>query len=39
MPNKVSGTAPTIKSGRERRASEKAKAIGLLLDYASLNGY
>ncbi|KIM71046.1 hypothetical protein PILCRDRAFT_17445 [Piloderma croceum F 1598] len=27
MPNKISGTAPTIKSGRERRASEKAKAI------------
>ncbi|KIM71129.1 hypothetical protein PILCRDRAFT_17351 [Piloderma croceum F 1598] len=27
MPNKISGTAPTIKSGRERRALEKAKAI------------
>jgi hypothetical protein len=39
MPNKVSGTAPTIKSGRERRASAKAKAISLLLDYTSMNGY
>jgi hypothetical protein len=38
MPNKVSGTAPTIKSGCERCASEKAKEIGLLLDYASMNG-
>ncbi|KIM86461.1 hypothetical protein PILCRDRAFT_327399 [Piloderma croceum F 1598] len=27
MPNKNSSTAPTTKSGRERRASEKAKSM------------